>query len=264
MVNYLKNINAEQIKQLNTVSPYKLLNLDSNSSSEDLKSKFKELVNIVHPDRGGNKELFNILFKSYKEIENNIKMRDNIKSQEELKTTFKSDCEDILNGQNKIKFELNKFNKVFDDNNNVNNTQSGHGDFLKTGETVHVDNNIKNPIIEYKIPESYNNSSYGCNLLYSDTKNFSDNGQYCDIKQAYTSSNNSDTSKIDNSMYNRDLKSLEDERSNIKMSENDQNKYEEYERHLKNQEENFYQNLVKKDKNISKNYNNFNRKMINM
>jgi hypothetical protein len=264
MVNYLKNITPKQIKQLYTLSPYKLLNLDSKSSLEHLKLKFKDLVNIVHPDRGGNKDLFNILFKAYKEIENNIKNRDNIKSQQELKNNFKTDCEDILKNQNKMKFELNKFNKIFNKNKSTINNQVGYSDFLKkNNEVINEDDDNNNKIIKHQIPTSYNNSQYGCNLLVEDNKNFSDNGSYCDIKQAYTEKKNLDVKNIEK-LYNRDFKSIEKERNNIKMTETEQAKYNQYQEYLKKQNETFHQNLLNNDKNINNNYNNLNQQMINM
>ena len=112
---------------------------------EDLKIKFKQLVSIVHPDKGGNKELFTILYNAYKEIEKNILARDNIKSQHELKDNFKTDNEEILKDQHKMKFEINNFNKIFEETNERDT--SGYGDYLKNPDGANqpkTDNNIVN------------------------------------------------------------------------------------------------------------------------
>ena len=257
---YLKNITQDQINKLQKLSPYVLLNLDNNSTMEDLKLKFKELVSIVHPDRGGNKQLFNILYNSYKQIENNIYQKEQ-KTQEELKDTFKNESHNLLKNQNKIKFEINKFNKLFNENNSNDNNNIGYSNFLK--DDIKKEATSNNKIIEFQIPESYNNSNYHCNLLVGSNNNFSDSCEYSDIKEAYAPNKNIDTSTIEH-LYNRDFKTIEQERTNIKMSELEQEKYNKYQQKLKQHEKTYYNSVISNDKNISDNFNRINRKMINM
>ena len=174
------------------MSPYRLLGLDQNSSMDELKNKFKQLINVVHPDKGGNKDLFDVFWKAYKQIEVHIETRDNVKSQHELKETFATDCESLLRSQHKMKFEIGKFNKIFEEH-NTNNLDKGHSDFLKSKEIVKHKAGSKD-LIEYQIPTSFNEGRYATNYIVDDDENYT-NSYGCDIKEAYTEREKLDTNE---------------------------------------------------------------------
>ena len=176
-----------------------------------------------------------------------------------MKDNFENDSENVLKQQNKIKFEINEFNKIFEDANNSQKNR-GYGDFLKKDN--HVNNSVES-IIKYKIPESYNNSNYGCNLLVGEDVDFSDQGLYCDLKKAYGSDNKElNIDNIDN-LYKRNLESLETERNDLDMTDIDYNEYNKYQNYINEKEKNFHDKLRQNDKCITNNYTILNKKLLN-
>ena len=68
---------------------YQILGLPNNSSENDITKKYRELSKKLHPDKGGNEYLFNMITESYNKIlnNNNDDNNDNIL---EIKPVFNS------------------------------------------------------------------------------------------------------------------------------------------------------------------------------
>ena len=50
---------------------YQILGLPNNSSKNDITKKYRELSKKLHPDKGGNEYLFNMITESYNKLLNN-------------------------------------------------------------------------------------------------------------------------------------------------------------------------------------------------
>ena len=50
---------------------YQILGLSNNSSKNDITKKYRELSKKLHPDKGGNEYLFNMITESYNKLLNN-------------------------------------------------------------------------------------------------------------------------------------------------------------------------------------------------
>ena len=120
-------------------NPYKILEIDKNYDPESLKTKYKELALIYHPDRPtGDIEIFKDITKSYLYLLK--KYKENIPDKQivELKEEFSKFIEEQDNQkktnillQNE-RFDVNKFNSIFDDNNEKIN--DGYDNFMKDND----------------------------------------------------------------------------------------------------------------------------------
>jgi len=111
------------------MDPYKVLNVSRNCSIEQLRDAFKQVAIKVHPDKGGNQELFNIVVESYKVIFQKLKGQSGDRDFNELKQESQREFTTMKKTKH-VSFKLDddkegfqkKFNKVFDDNNSGTNT----------------------------------------------------------------------------------------------------------------------------------------------
>tara|TARA_Y100001936_G_scaffold135008_1_gene131944 strand:+ start:198 stop:626 length:429 start_codon:yes stop_codon:yes gene_type:complete len=67
---------------------YQILGLPNNSSKNDITKKYRELSKKLHPDKGGNEYLFNMITESYNKLLNND--NDNNDNILEIKPVFNS------------------------------------------------------------------------------------------------------------------------------------------------------------------------------
>jgi len=65
---------------------YQILGLPNNSSKNDITKKYRELSKKLHPDKGGNEYLFNMITESYNKLLNND--NDNNNNILEIKPVF--------------------------------------------------------------------------------------------------------------------------------------------------------------------------------
>jgi curved DNA-binding protein CbpA len=116
--------------------PYKILGVPKNCNDQQLKDSYKKLVIVLHPDKPtGNAQLFKIVTDSFRKISKDIKERASDKQYFELKSSFQQ-SQQLPKTQN-IKldsksFDLNKFNKVYEDNRLETATDIGYDDFLRS------------------------------------------------------------------------------------------------------------------------------------
>ena len=102
--------------------PYKVLQIDRNCNLQQLKTKYKELIFLYHPDKSidiRNTQLFQLLTVSYKAILKDIEMRQNDRQFLELKSASKSYYEHEEDATQhidlgKMRFTIDKFNDAFD------------------------------------------------------------------------------------------------------------------------------------------------------
>lgn len=155
---------------MNTINPYDLLNVTSNSSINELKKNYYQLALYCHPDKGGSKEDMVIVQNAYEylkiQLENSTE-----KTYEELENEFQNFC----SSQEK---EPPKFCKIFSEtheewNNEFQNTYSdqkysdlfdkGYGEFMDVSQNQNYQeynpideeknkHNFKSEIVIYKEP----------------------------------------------------------------------------------------------------------------
>jgi curved DNA-binding protein CbpA len=146
-----KRRKAEYQRQLksfesnNTTNPYQLLGLTQNYNMDQLKVAYRKKAIMTHPDKGGNPELFDEVTKAYFSLLEKLKNKEDDKQYMDLKNNAKTyiESQSLSNKQNinlgKDKFNLNEFNKVFEENKIADPTDTGYDEWLKD------DKNVKEP-----------------------------------------------------------------------------------------------------------------------
>ena len=243
------------------VDPYKILNLSKNFTREELRESYKRLALQVHPDRGGTDYMFKLVTYCYKLLCKEYNTRTSDKQYQELKEMFKKEPPPSTNNNNK--FNIDKFNKVFEENKLDSLHDSGYGDFLKEtsaqDEPTKVFNSSKisnetfnkkfeelsKPstnkfVAKYREPEALETSKkMNFTILGQDTlDDFSGdnmsrkNLNFMDLKLAHTTSRIVDPQKVKARKNYKSIDEFEADRSALshQMSEKDRVYYEKMER----------------------------------
>lgn len=279
--------------------PYEILGIDSTATLDQIKKAYKKRALQYHPDRGGNAAIFKIIKKSYQELLNKYNSEHQFEqkiNQEVRNQHYDSSMNSGLHNKHidKDNFNVNKFNKVFDQYRLDDENDDGYGDIMDntSANNIEVDKtkqynksnfNISNfndnfnsvkkkttttKIIEYTEPEALISgdslafSELGAGKIddFSSTQN---NMQYTDYKKAHVT----ETTLIDpNEVQYKQYKNLNDikrDRDNItyNMSADDKEQY-----HMKKNKEDYYEEQrkqrVQNRDNIA--YEQFNRINTNM
>lgn len=117
------------------VDPYKVLGVSQNYTIEELKSAYKQMAMKVHPDKGGSEYLFKLVTYCYKLLSAEYRKKTADKQFYELKNEFKIDkpkSKTNVSISSSSSFDVDRFNKVFEDNKIDTVTDSGYGEFLKS------------------------------------------------------------------------------------------------------------------------------------
>ena len=253
--------NYEDIKKShNEIDPYSLYELQKGQpiSLSALKEKYKEYAYKTHPDNGGNARNFAIVTNAYKFLLEEHKKMETDKQFNQLKndsigyleTQSKSGLMNRdLSGNN---FNVNKFNKVFQDNRLEDPSNEGYNNWLKDNkydtEDIIRDNSVTTgnfnsqfdsrvkvgkELQVYQIPKVLNSSTSGNvqELGVERVDNYSGqtgNIKYTDLKEAHTTSRLVDP----NTKFKqyRNINELESARTNMgEISREEQNMIEEME-----------------------------------
>lgn len=249
------------------VDPYKILNLKKNFTREELREAYKKLAFQVHPDRGGTDYMFKLVTYCYKLLCKEYNLRTSDKQYSELKSSFKAAAAATAAPEipRNERFNIDKFNKIFEDNKLESLQDSGYGDFLKettsqdeptkvfdvdkkiTSETFNkkfeeltTTNKSNKFITKYKEPEALETSKkMNFTILGQDTmddfsgENMSrKNLNFMDLKLAHTTSRIVDPQKVKPRKHYKSIDEFEADRSAIshQMSEKDRIYYEKVER----------------------------------
>lgn len=117
------------------VDPYKVLGVSPNYTLEELKTAYKQMAMKVHPDKGGSEYLFKLVTYCYKLLSAEYRKKTADKQFHELKNEFKTVKEkpkQNINIPSNTSFDVDKFNRVFEENKIETPTDTGYGDFLKS------------------------------------------------------------------------------------------------------------------------------------
>jgi len=159
---------------IDSINPYEVLNLSKNFTWDELKRSYRTLATNTHPDKpGGNKELFNIITICFKKLAEELKLREEDKSHQDLKKQsvefFHKMTNDTLPHPSEIldknkKFTTEQFNKNFEKCKLYEeDIEFGYGSKMmestKTREDINIDKLIKkNKIDNESFNEIFNNN----------------------------------------------------------------------------------------------------------
>lgn len=280
-------------KQKIKLDPYKILNISKNYDINMLKKAYLKKAMIHHPDKGGDPNEFKKISLAYAILQKKLKMQE-YNDHNSLKSNYKRDnklleTDNYENTKlNKDSFNLNTFNKIYEENKQNTIYDNGYGGWMKKDETndykpkvkitkenfnkefdkyKHSDKNSKSISI-YKPEEmiSYKNADSIVTLGRDTIKDFSgeSNGLlYRDLRDAYTNTTLIDINSV-NENTNRDIRDYENSRenTNYKMSEKDRLLYEKYEQKQDKLEKQRLKRLEKEDETSLLLYNKLHSRLI--
>jgi len=129
-----------------------ILNLSGDYNKNDLNTNYKKLAFINHPDKGGNKYIFDLIVKSYQIINTDLSRRQKIREETPVynskynpNNAIHKDGGSFQNIHlNKDKFNINKFNEVFEQiNKNIDDPNNrGYGSSMVQSSKNRDDPNI--------------------------------------------------------------------------------------------------------------------------
>lgn len=181
---------------------YKMLNVNSSSTMDEIRHNFKLLAVKYHPDKGGDENIFNLLVESFKKVHLHKKTMDQQKEHHDLKKSSSSAPSSTIvnhsvsiigNSDNADQFN-SKFNDFFNKHRTVDKEmERGYQNFINEDTVSTSEKHYK--MQKYKEPEpSVLCKSLGFHELGSKTKDFSGKNddmkrlQYMDYQYAHTTS----------------------------------------------------------------------------
>ena len=268
----------------NKLNPYKILNLGKNYDKNSLKKAYLKAALSSHPDRGGTQEQFQQVSIAYavlmKKFEGN-----QYNDHEQLKKSYEN--KELDTEQQKMtndNFDVNVFNKVYDENRMEDIYDKGYGDwFKKEGtqqktkmfqgefnkdlfnrefESYKKSNSKKSNELAIREPKeniSYKGSDSIVSLGQKNVKNFSGESGglgYRDLRDAYENSTLININSVDISNRDKDIRAIKSSRTNInyKMSNEDLKRQEMVIGMDKNEEKNRIDRIKNTDQKIFSDY----------
>jgi hypothetical protein len=295
-------LNKEIKKFESEYNPWKILNLkDNDYNINNIKKAYKRMALKYHPDKVGNQyeDKFQLITQSYIYLLGKAEDTDII-NKKINRVVEKVDYEDNINENveniyiDKDKFDINYFNKIFDQYKIPNSFDKGYSDLMKediknndNDEQIfgkkfnndifnaHFDNKknkkISKDIIQYNEPEALDSSNSNLNQTFfgiDDIEDFgsmnNNNLSYTDYKKAHVDENLLiDVNKVKYKTYNS-IDHLESDRANISYtpSHEDKIRYEYLERKRLEDDNLRLQNQKNYDNIINKQYNKINQRLI--
>ena len=293
-------LNKEIRKFETEYNPWKILNLNDNDYNvNNIKKAYKRMALKYHPDKVGSKyeDKFQLITQSYIYLLGKAEDT-NIINNKISKQVENIDYEDNINENveniyiDKDKFDINNFNKIFDNYKIPNSFDKGYSDLMKEdiknkdeqvfGKKFNNDifnahfDNIKNKkigtdIIQYQEPEALDTSNNNANQTFlgmDDIEDFgsmnNNNLSYTDYKKAHVDETLLiDINKVKYKTYNS-IDQLENDRSNISYTQSHEDKirYEYLERKKLEDDNLRLQHQKNYDDNVRKQYNKINQRLI--
>lgn len=286
-----------------TIDPYRILEItNKNFTLDELKDAYRRMALKVHPDKGGTEYMFKLVTSCYKALAKEYHRRVTDKQYHELKEAFQQHQQKspevpppAPSGQG---FNLDKFNRIFDENKIDNGIEKGgYGDFLratpaqeeptdlfKGGKKVSNDTfnrmfekqSTSQPasthVVKYKEPEPLMASKkisfteLGVEQVddYSATNTTKRNLQFMDIKVAHTTSRIVDPRTVDKRKDYRSVEDLEVDRGRIsyEMSDKERTHYEKKQLLEKLKEEKRKEAVLKADQQSMEQFEKLHRLML--
>jgi len=166
------------MKKIDKFNPYELFGLTSKSNLKQLKKAYYNWAKLVHTDKGGNRDDFEVIHYCYEYIRNQLENCKEVKTYEQLENDFEEFCKKqilIIPPFRKIFLEssdgecFKKFHKRFEELNKKtidgvfdNPFNEGYGIFMNKSEKIidyknikqknKIKNVFKKEIIKYQQP----------------------------------------------------------------------------------------------------------------
>lgn len=141
------------------VDPYKLLQVPKNFTIEQLKTQYKRIALDFHPDKHTKNPdaavaMFQVLTNCYKQLVEEYRLKIADKQYIDMKHDFKNYTEQTLNKQlhEQTKFNISKFNTVFEKSRLNDITDDGYEKWMKSAEHSSL-KDAKTEIVEYRDPQ---------------------------------------------------------------------------------------------------------------
>lgn len=244
------------------IDPYKILEVPKNFTIEQLRSQYKKIALSVHPDKSPGKSdyMFKIVTRCYKMLLEELNNRSSDKQFTELKSAFKKHQEVEGNYRNtnmeseghrisreRERFNVDRFNQVFDDNRVKDFTDIGYEEWMERNQVKEAPSLGKNItkerfneqfekyadeikdrnnkyIIKYKEPEpllmskKLNFIELGTDKIddFSGENRSNRNLNYMDYKIAHSTTRLVDPNIVKQRKEFKNINEYERERSNIK------------------------------------------------
>lgn len=283
------------------MDPFKILKVSKKDSLEKIRNAFKKVAKNVHPDKGGNEEMFNIVVEAYREIFR-LKKLEEERSFEEMKMDSRRYREE-QNGKRSVHFAeekysfedesfQNKFNQVFEDNRLGNANDDGYGNMMAKSSALREDINIERcvksekdlhnsfdtqkalntDIVKYKEPEALCVQSK--KLAYDElgVENIDDFSSdtvgkqllYSDYMKAHTTNKLVDKTQIKEHKKFKNLDDIKKQRSkqSFALTDEDKKVIEEQERRIKMKEQRRKNVLAERDRLSQRHFEKVNRIML--
>ena len=233
------------------LNPYEILNISKNYDEKTLKKAYLKAAMKTHPDRGGTPQAFQQVSIAYTILTKKLKESHNNHSHNDLRQGAKDYVQNQLN-QPKVNvnmtenFDINLFNKIYEDNKISDAYDEGYGDWMQqnnalessqeklfqngfnkdmfnaTFEQYKQSKSNSNQLVQYQEPEvriSMSNQDSLMTLGQGKINNFggtTDNLSYTDYKQAFTDGSTLiDTSTVDINGRANSINGIKAQRSNI-------------------------------------------------
>ena len=267
------NVNNQQIPQLpqitgpnqSKLNPYKILNIGKNYDEKSLKKAYLKKAMVSHPDRGGSPVEFQKVSIAYTLLLKKLSDHNNNHLHNDLRDNSKSymsnqSSNNMRNTNMTDQFDVNLFNKIYDDNKIDGVYDRGYGDWMEENNNMieqpkmfnksfnkdlfnHEFNKYKTQqqqmsgtqLIKYDEPQVDISMRGKDSLMVLGQDNISDfSGQsagglnFRDYKDAFTNSCLIDESSVNINNRSDNINSMKSSRSNInyKMSSEDLRKQE--------------------------------------
>ena len=126
---------------------------------DQLREAFKKTAIKVHPDKGGNQELFKICVEAYKHLYQKLKDEQSYKSFKDMKNASIDNIKNMKKTKH-VKFKdevdnqnedfITKFNRVFNENKFDDVNDNGYADFMVKSTKNREDIDIKKKVKKYR------------------------------------------------------------------------------------------------------------------
>ncbi len=163
---------------LTSLDPYKVLGVSKNYTWNELKEAYKNLAIQTHPDKGGDKLIFNFITDCFKELALEYKNRKKNKSHKEMKTESEEYIKKMTTSEYKHPSELlsgekfeKRFNKIFEECKYVDEEKDfGYGSIMIPSSSKREDINIDNVFNKKDVDSNTFNSTFNKKLTLKEKK----------------------------------------------------------------------------------------------
>lgn len=284
------------------MNPYEVFNLNDNFTWDELKTSYRRVAKLVHPDKGGSEILFKKITECFKHLASELKKKEIDKPHWELKKQSQQFFQDNpipnnnYNHDNDTQNFSQRFNKAFDDNKLEDELMDGgYGDIMEKSNGKRDDINVpqfikgkynsqnfnktfdavtltsSKDVIIYKEPEALDMSKQlkyteiGANKPNDYSSAPTDNKlQYTDYLKAYSTSRLVDPRSVTTKNY-KSIKDLENAREDAikkQLSDDELKWISKKEKLEKQKEEERLRRLDNYDKRIAQHHERVNRIFI--